>query len=187
MNEENRRVLSSHLSAATATVVEIGTWLGLSARFICDAAPNATLYAVDHWNGLPLVEWKGFGLLETEWKKLAPDPWAQFVRDCWAYRERIVPVRTDSWAGIEYLAGRFARADKRIIPDLVYIDGGHGYERVLGDIVRVRRAWPRAVIVGDDWTWPGVKQAVEELFKARDLVGVDRHRVDGNAWWVSPD
>lgn len=192
MNDENKRVLASFLNAETKTIVEIGTWLGLSARFMLDRAPNARLYAVDHWDGLPLVEWKGFGLPEAEWKKLAPDPWAQFVRDSWEYRGRLVPIRMDSWRGIETLS-----KIKGVNPDLVYIDGGHGYERVLGDITRVRGAWPDAVVVGDDWTWPGVKQAVEEFVDADESIGLCKAGsarsagprnvvIDGNCWWFVP-
>jgi hypothetical protein len=179
--DENKRVLSMFLNDTTKTIVEVGTWLGLSARFMLDRAPNATLFAVDHWNGLPLVEWKGFGLPESEWKKLAPDPWAQFVKDSWGYRGRLRPVRADSWAGLDYLATLDLK------PDLVYIDGGHGYERALGDIQRVRAVWPKAIIVGDDWTWPGVRQAVTEFFaNPRDPFAVPSYRVDGNVWWVEP-
>jgi hypothetical protein len=48
------------------------------------------------------------------------------------------------------------------------LDGDHGYEAVRADI----DAWlpkmkPGAVLSGDDYLWPGVKQAVHERFGDR--------------------
>lgn len=164
MRDENQRVLPRFLGPKTKTIVEVGTWLGLSARFMLDRAPNAKLYAVDHWNGLPEPNL-------ADWKTIAPDPWLQFTRDCWDYRDRIVPIRADSWAGIDAL--------RDLVPDLVYVDGGHAYERVHGDLTRIVARWPTTVIVGDDWDWDGVRQAAQEIFG-------ERLNVDGNCWWVDP-
>jgi hypothetical protein len=177
MGAENKRVLGrflgeSHqfLGEQPKTIVEIGTWLGLSARFMCCLAPNATVYAIDHWNGIPNT---------PEAAAVTADPWSQFVRDCWDYRDQIVPVRGDSWAGIGWVAKHLA-ASRIWPPDLVYIDADHTFEKVVGDIRRVQGEWPRARIVGDDWTWPGVRQAVEFCFDE------GRYNVDGNCWWVEP-
>jgi hypothetical protein len=101
-----------------------------------------------------------------------PSPWQQFIRDCWDYRDRIIPVRAESKIGIEFLGAC------GVTPDLVYLDGAHDYETVLDDIQRIVRRWPKAVLVGDDWTWDGVQQAAQETFSGR--LGVD-----GNCWWVT--
>lgn len=162
LRAENERVLRRFLGPEVKTIVEIGTWLGLSARFMLDHAPNATLYAVDHWEGLP----------ELEWQHIAPDPWAQFTRDCWNYRKRIVPVRMRSSDGIEHLADR-------ITPDLIYLDGGHDYEVVADDIRRIQARWPGVLLIADDWDWDGVRRAAEEAYGAR-------LNVEGNCWWVEP-
>jgi hypothetical protein len=53
--------------------------------------------------------------------------------------------------------------------DMVFIDGGHRYEDVWGDI----EAWlpkTRKLLCGHDYNhkhWPGVVQAVEEKFPGR--------------------
>jgi hypothetical protein len=44
-------MLAQSLSAKTKLVIELGAWLGLSTRYIADAAPNATVVSVDHWKG----------------------------------------------------------------------------------------------------------------------------------------
>ena len=46
----HRVVLSHVLNDSTSEVIELGSWLGKSTRFICDRAPNALLYAVDIWS-----------------------------------------------------------------------------------------------------------------------------------------
>src|SRR4051794_24358739 len=48
-----REMLAASLGEATRVVVELGSWLGLSTRFIADRAPKACVIAVDHWEGSP--------------------------------------------------------------------------------------------------------------------------------------
>lgn len=163
MGDENRRVLARFLGPETKKIIEVGTWLGLSARFMCDQAPNAKLFAIDHWKMWP----------EPGLRARFPNPWLQFVRDCWDYRDHIVPIRIESSIGIEFLGNLV------VPPDLVYLDGAHDYATVLDDIQRIVRRWPNAVLVGDDWTWDGVRQAAQETFG-------ERLNVDGNCWWVTP-
>jgi predicted O-methyltransferase YrrM len=65
--------------------------------------------------------------------------------------------------------------------DVVYIDASHEYEYVKEDILhwypKVKKG---GIISGDDYIlgWPGVMQAVDEIFK--DKVNV----VGGQQWWV---
>lgn len=65
--------------------------------------------------------------------------------------------------------------------DVVYIDASHEYEYVKEDILhwypKVKKG---GIISGDDYIlgWPGVMQAVNEIFK--DKVNV----VAGQQWWV---
>jgi SAM-dependent methyltransferase len=44
-----RQVLTQAISPETKLVVELGTWLGKSTRFIADLAPSAVVIAIDHW------------------------------------------------------------------------------------------------------------------------------------------
>jgi hypothetical protein len=167
LNDENRRTLASALTNDTTVVVEVGTWLGLSARYMCDLAPSATLYAVDHWLGSP----EHIGV--PEWECFLPTLWDQFVADCWDYRDRIVPVRGESLDGLQLLHGM------GVEPDLIYLDGGHGYEQVRSDIEAITLLFPGVALIGDDWGWEGVRTAAVEHF------GRDRIVVDGNCWCVN--
>ncbi len=55
--------------------------------------------------------------------------------------------------------------------DLIYIDGDHTYDAVISDM----SAWWDKVnhqcglICGDDYCWPGVKQACDDFFKEKNL------------------
>jgi predicted O-methyltransferase YrrM len=48
--------------------------------------------------------------------------------------------------------------------DFVLIDGSHEYELVKKDLINwLAKLKPGAMLAGDDYEWPGVKQAVNEL------------------------
>ncbi len=46
----HRVVMSNLMSAETSCVLELGSWLGKSTRFIAERAPNAYVFAVDLWS-----------------------------------------------------------------------------------------------------------------------------------------
>lgn len=55
--------------------------------------------------------------------------------------------------------------------DFIYLDAGHDYKSVRDDI----QAWlPKlktsAFIAGDDYDWPGVRQAVEDLLPEHEVI-----------------
>jgi hypothetical protein len=65
-------------------------------------------------------------------------------------------------------------------PDLVYIDGDHSFENVVGDVQSALDLFPAATIVGDDWDWEGVRTAVETVVKDRGLKCESR----GTGWRI---
>jgi hypothetical protein len=103
---------------------------------------------------------------------LLPVLYETFLANCWDYRQRIVPVRLDSLEGLAEVA------QHGILPDVVYLDGDHTYEAVYADVQLIRRLFPAATLVGDDWDWEGVRAAVEQV--ARESGG--RVGVHGTAW-----
>jgi hypothetical protein len=66
-------------------------------------------------------------------------------------------------------------------PDLVFIDGDHRYEEVLGDIARAMELLlPGGIVSGHDYghsSWPGVRRAVDKAFGSK----VQRVK---SIWWV---
>lgn len=45
--------LSNSLTQSARLVVEVGSWVGRSTRYMANLAPRATIIAVDHWQGRP--------------------------------------------------------------------------------------------------------------------------------------
>ncbi len=56
-----------------------------------------------------------------------------------------------------------ALAKAKLTPDLCYIDADHHYEAAKKDIRNCLTLFPKAIIVGDDYNYPSVKQAVDEI------------------------
>lgn len=155
----------AELGSRSLLGVEIGTYLGRSARAIADNTPNdARLICVE-----PFCDSEGIEHTVEEWqeieakcrKNLADSPNAPNV---------------SIWNTTSYLAAcgwdTVARADRRL--DFVFIDGAHSYDGVKEDI----ESWRRKVRLGgiicghDFGIWPGVEQAVIASFgKDFDVVG----------------
>lgn len=96
-----------------------------------------------------------------------------FLTNCWDYRDRLVPVRQNSVDGIQ------AVYETGWVPDLIYLDGGHDYEDVAADLKVLQQCYPQVPIVGDDWWWGGVRQALQETSEQHDRVLTV---VEGLAW-----
>ncbi len=179
----NARLLKRVLGPQTKLLVELGSWLGKSARFMLRAAPGATIICIDHWRGsaehhAPRQPIGGTWKCPTEWADVngkLPRLHETFLRNMWPWRDRVVPLRGDTVTGLREL-GRL-----RLAPDLVYIDAGHGYENVRADLRTALELFPAARIAGDDWIYfEGVRRAVGELAQARGLEIV----CEENAWML---
>jgi len=170
--EDTASALARHLSAKTRLVVELGAWLGRSARFITQCAPNATVIAVDHWQGSKEQQ------EHPEWKQMLPTLYETFLVNCWEEREQIIPLRMTTLEALHLLA------HENIAPDLIYIDAAHDFESVIEDIRTARQLFPKALLVGDDWAAEGVQRAVETAAKEEGLeplLGFNQ-----TAWWLKP-
>lgn len=147
-------------------ICEIGSWLGLSSRFLVNES-DAQVYCLDHWQGS--IEHKH----EKHAHKL-PLLWETFCMNNWSYKERIIPVKADSEDGLNWLFR------EGIEPDIFYVDGSHEYEDVKRDIIFISEWWPDAVIVGDDYIWEGVHSAVHDCSKLLNK----RLHVEGRKSWA---
>ena len=136
-----------------AEFVEIGAWKGRSTAFmgveIINSDKDITYHVIDHFQGSDEHQQENEvingSLKDVFLKNIEPI----------SHRVNLWPV--PSLEAVKYFA------DNSL--DFVFIDGSHDYESVKKDI----QAWlPKVksggVLAGDDYaTWPGVKQAVDEL------------------------
>lgn len=146
-----RQLLSQILSPQTRLVVELGAWLGLSTRFITQAAPQADVITIDHWKGSPEHE------RDPETARMLPSLHDTFLAMNWDHRQRIIPLRMDVGEGLRRVA------DYGLQPDVIFVDADHSPESVKQQLQLAARLFPQAVLVGDDYDDPGVQQAVDEF------------------------
>jgi len=167
----NARLLRRFLGPQTELIVELGSWLGRSARFMLHAAPNASVICIDHWRGSPEHHRPGRDVRDK-----LPRLYQTFLRNMWDGRGRVVPVRADTIDGLSEV-GRLGLA-----PDVIYVDAGHDYREVSAELRTAIDLFPRAQIAGDDWIYfDGVRRAVGQLARRRGL-GIIREE---NAWAFS--
>lgn len=132
-------------------IIEFGSYLGRSTRALADNT-NGVVYAVDPWDG---TYYNNDGSV-ADWVNTAVfDVFSDNLRDH-IETGRVIPIKNYSWAFKE-----------RVRADLIFIDGDHRYDEVKNDICNgLRFIKSGGIISGHDYshkTWPGVKQAVDEL------------------------
>lgn len=149
------------------TVIEVGSWLGLSTRFIASHLPKkAKLYAIDTWLG------------STEEAVHQQDPRLSHLYQLFLSNvihaglcHKIIPIRMTSLEAAKAL---------KVRAELIYIDGAHDTKSVTEDIL----AWhehltEKGIICGDDWVWTTVQVAVIECGKKLNK----KVYTAGNFWW----
>lgn len=141
-----RRILDALLPKDAKVIVELGSWLGVSARNISDIRPNATVICVDTWQGT--------GEEVGEYSYLFPILFETFCVNNWDYKDKLIPVRRTTLDGMDLIASEGIKVDA------FYIDAAHDYESVLNDIHKAVTLFPNAFIMGDDWYHPDVQKAV---------------------------
>lgn len=140
-----------------AHFVEVGSWKGKSAAFMCVEIINSgkpiKFDCVDIWTG----EGKP-GEYENDPSVINQTLFDEFNNNMLPVKHVFTPIR--EWS--DKAAERYADASL----DFVFIDAGHSYENAIADI----RAWlPKiksgGTIAGHDYnSAPGVKKAVNEMF-----------------------
>jgi predicted O-methyltransferase YrrM len=134
---DNGRQLEVCLKECKAqTVIEVGSWLGGSTRFMAARLPSGgKLYAVDTWAGSE----------EHQSDSRIPYLYQQFLSNVKHAKltHTIVPIR---------LASLQAAKALNVKADLIYIDAAHDAENVYKDIM----AWyphlkEGGIFCGDDW------------------------------------
>ncbi len=158
---------------ALELIVEVGTWKGGSALEMAralDAEGNtkAGILCIDTWLGAlefwgDLDDPSRYGALEL--KNGYPSVYYQFLANvCHAGQQsRITPFPQTSATAALWLAQRGVRAG------LIYIDGSHEEGDVYADLVAYGDLVAEGgKIFGDDWTWDGVRMAVQRYAKEQN-------------------
>ena len=154
-------------------IVELGSWLGLSTRWLADHAPEATIITIDHFKGSP--EHQASKSLSPLLDRLAD----AFHSACYSYRDRIVVMRSELADGLKEVALLGIR------PELIFVDADHGVEQVLQQLALCRALFPEALLVGDDYSNQGVRQAVDE-FAGKEGHAVTSAGRECLAWTLPP-
>ncbi len=173
MSRHSLRWLSAQAREATR-VIEVGCWLGRATQALARST-TGTVWAVDHWRGVPGDPGQHDRLYATA--LLQGDVFARFCDNLAPEiaSGRVVPVRCDSVTAARNLFDAHGATF-----DFVFIDADHGYEAVAADIdAYLPLVRPGGIVAGHDYAdnWPGVMRAVDERFS-------DRALAPGTIWWT---
>lgn len=129
-----------------AIILEIGVFLGGSAKIWLDSSPNVVVIAVDSWQN-----WPGIGDFarkhhQPEWvaEQLLCDEEAfyrTFLSNLWDDRDRIIPMRSKALDALDELNKLGVK------PDLVYLDS----DKSGSELEICKKFFPKAILTGDDW------------------------------------
>lgn len=151
-------------------IVEVGSWMGHSAIHMSRAASalhdDALVICVDTWLGSSEHYFDDTYLADLALKNGRPDFYIGFLANVLSQGRQhgILPLSISSHAGFEILQKLGVKAD------LVYIDAGHGYDDVRGDLRAFAKLLaPGGVIFGDDYFHAPVKRAVDGYARNHDL------------------
>jgi predicted O-methyltransferase YrrM len=138
-----------------AHFVEVGSWRGRSTAYmavnIVNSGKQIKFDAVDTWKGS----------LDEEVHQQDPSVindtlYDEFLSNMEPVKDVVNPIRLPSLEAVKLYK------DNSL--DFVLIDGSHTYEDVVADITQwLTKLKSGAILAGDDYEWPGVKQAVNEL------------------------
>ncbi|MEA2720255.1 MAG: hypothetical protein QOJ39_2119 [Candidatus Eremiobacteraeota bacterium] len=149
-------------------VIEVGTWKGASAVFMCEVMARAgiagAVVCVDTWLGGERL-WQhaddpAFGAIRSYMRFGRPvELYHQFLANVMhqGFRDRIVPFPNTSANAARWLHR------EGITAGLVYLDGSHHERDVYNDLVDYwELVEDGGALAGDDWSphYPGVERAV---------------------------
>ena len=170
--DDNKASLKQFIKSNTLVILEIGAWLGKSTRWLLEES-NGIVVTIDTWEGSKEHKPKEIQdnslNLFNECKNRLPILYDQFIANCWDYKASLIPVKLPSSLGINVVG------DYGVHPDLIYLDGSHEYLDVMADLRAIKKQFPEVQLVGDDYNFPGVRDAIYNMSILTD------HK--GGAWW----
>jgi hypothetical protein len=174
---DNRDGLSELIAKhSIRSVVEVGSFLGLSAVWLAQFESIQQVFCVDTWLELATHESEN-NLVGTLRRWDLPRDFFPLFRDN--------VMRSGVWHKICPIKGHSQDVHGEVpVCDLVYLDGSHKYFDVVRDI-KIYRDKARVILCGDDYSERkeadgspcfGVIEAVREMFP--------NHQHVGPFWWV---
>lgn len=136
-------------------IVEVGSYCGRSARVMADNT-DGNILCVDPWNGICLT----FGL--TVHSNGYNKEFREFTRNM---ADHILAGKAD------FRIIDFRELWLEFTPDMIFLDAIHTYEELVLDIKHSLQLMPKGLLCGHDYcaAWPGVMQAVDEIFPQRQV------------------
>lgn len=152
-------------------IIELGSWLGLSARFMASRMPDdGKLYAVDDWTADTDIAIKNTPGMNLK----IPTLYQQFLSNIKHANlcNKIIPIRMKTDEAAKALS---------VSADLIYIDASHDEESVFKDIMNwYPKLNKNGIMCGDDWLYSeGVRNAVTKTAKLLNKT----IKTDGNFWY----
>lgn len=179
-------MILTHCNAAEC-IIELGSWLGRSAEYFARNAPNAVIFAIDIWDNSVILADKHYCNNPENMAILNVGPLHErFMSNMWEYKYQVkdgkvkgmLPMHMDAVEGLRILK------DAGVEPDVVYVDASHHFDGVYRDIGMTLDLFPGAHIVGDDYDYPDVRRAVQQLARERNL---DVFESGNKCWTFSRD
>jgi hypothetical protein len=166
------------------TIIEVGTWKGLSAinmgRNVKEQNLNTKIFCVDTWLGA--IEFWG-QLSQTPERNLLlkngyPQIYYQFLSNVVHNKleDYILPIPNTSENGFRYLKYLNIRAE------MIYIDASHEEDDVYKDLSNYYELLENnGIMFGDDYqrSWPGVINSVNRFSKEKNI---ELEIIDNNFW-----
>ncbi len=161
-------------SAKPRLIIEVGTWKGASALTMAkemdEAGVDGEILCIDTWLGA-LEFWEDHKdperFVAMECRHGYPQVYFRFLANVCHHGQtrRIVPFPLPACTAALWLMRRGVRAG------LIYLDGSHEEEDVYQDLLDYHGLLePGGMIFGDDWSWSGVRAAVERFAAEEQLI-----------------
>lgn len=153
-------------------VVELGSWLGLSAIFMASHMQDgAILYAIDNWTAATDSAIQNNQSIHSK----LPTLYQQFLSNVihHSLTEKIVPIRMDTLE---------AARSFNIKANLIYVDASHDEESVYQDIMHWWRHLDpiNGIMCGDDYAAESVRKGLTRAAQELNL----QFRGEGNFWYL---
>ncbi len=146
-----QEILSRCISRATGIVVDLGSGLGSSTRFVSDLAPQANIIAIDYWDGRPEAR------TDSAPAEALSRPFETFLSECWGYRTQVVALKAEWAEGLRRIT------QGGLLPDLINFSAKRGGARIHDELVSAIKLFPGVEVVGDGWDDARVRAAVETV------------------------